>query len=170
MQAAEKTCCAKRNSGLDMKTTAKRLLTVKCASCVTCCSQTVPFAPFLCFSSPAMDSRVFDSLSDQVRIQGTVNTIPRAFSSKLLPHNYVLIPATGGTLMTTQTSSASFSHPSSSSTSIMNLDKEMSFFDDTKASEQLPRCYENPKTLSRVMQPYARPRIFKKYPGKRKPP
>ena len=121
-----------------------------------------------------MESKLYNSLSDQVRIQATVNTIPRAFDSKLLPHNYIplkLIPTAGGTMMTPEKRSASFSHSSSSSSSaaVMNIDKEMSFFDDPRASEQLPRCYENPATLARVMQPYTRPRIYKKYPGKQKP-
>ena len=104
----------------------------------------------------------------------TINTLPRAFGAKLLPNNYIplmLIPTSRpsapkhGTFEKQQCSSSA----SSSSTMLMNLDSELTFFHEGVSSEAPPRCYDTPFTREVAFRPYTRPRIFKTYPGKNKP-
>ena len=105
-------------------------------------------------------------LIDQVRRLATIDLLPRAFGvNKSLPHTYIPLML----LPDTRTSGSA----ASSSTTISALDNELNFFGphhDGSFAEALPRCYESPLAQTAAMRPYKRPRIFKKYPGKNKPP
>ena len=107
---------------------------------------------------------------DQVRtsaIAAITGGLPRAFGlKKLLPHTYI-------PLMLLPNTTASGSAASSSSTMSVALDNELTFFGphpDGSFTEALPRCYESSMAQTAAKRPYKRPRIFKKYPGKNKPP
>ena len=109
---------------------------------------------------------------DQVRtsaIAAITGGLPRAFGEKkLLPHTYIPLM-----LLPNTTTSGSTASPSSSSTMNVALDDELTFFGphpDESFTEALPRCYESSMAQTAAKRPYKRPRIFKKYPGKNKPP
>mgnify|MGYP001816636232 CR=1 FL=1 len=136
--------------------------------CVSASDSSLCAPLFVPFSSFAMDARVYNSLSDQVRCQATINTVPRAFTSQLLPYNYRPIMLLS-TAYQNERITANPSASSSSSTLVLNLDNEINCFADTLPSDKPPRCYDDPATRAVVFRPYARPRVFKKYPGKRKP-
>ena len=93
--------------------------------------------------------------------------LPRAYGEKrLLPHIYVPLRVLPNT-------TASDSAAASSSTCNVALDNELTSLGgphDESFTEALPQCYQSDMAQTVAKQPYKRPRIFKKHPGKNKPP
>ena len=93
--------------------------------------------------------------------------LPRAYGEKrLVPHIYV-------PLRVLPNATASDSAAASSSAHNVALDNELTSLGglhDESFTEALPQCYQSDMAQIVAKQPYKRPRIFKKYPGKNKPP